>query len=64
MVETWSESYFQTRGLRVLYLVPQEWISYFLPLEISVAHAATRVLVGRIDLVEHDALSAATLPPS
>jgi hypothetical protein len=52
MLETWKESYFRTPGLRVLHLVPREWVAYFLPLEISVPHVATRVLVGRIDLVE------------
>jgi len=55
MLETWNASYFRAPGLRLLYLVPQEWIAYFLPLEISVSHQATRVLVGRIDLVETSA---------
>lgn len=52
MLETWRESYFNTPGLRVLYLVPNEWTSYFLPLEISIPTRRTRVLVGRIDLVD------------
>ena len=51
MLETWRDSYFRAPGLRVLYIVPNEWTSYFLPLEISVPHRLTRVLVGRIDLV-------------
>ena len=50
MLETWRESYFATQGLRAFYIVPREWTEYFLPLEISVRHRLTRVLVGRIDL--------------
>ncbi|MEP6495869.1 MAG: hypothetical protein ABJF01_24530 [bacterium] len=50
MLETWKESYFRTPGVRVFYLVPAEWIAYFLPLQISVPNELTRVLVGRIDL--------------
>ncbi|HTE45123.1 MAG TPA: hypothetical protein VK636_07760 [Gemmatimonadaceae bacterium] len=50
MLETWKESYFRTPGLRVFYLVPSEWIAYYLPLQISVPNELTRVLVGRIDL--------------
>jgi hypothetical protein len=51
MLETWKESYFRAPGLRLFYIVPREWIDYFLPLEISVPNALTRVLVGRIDLI-------------
>jgi hypothetical protein len=50
MLETWKESYFQTPGLRVFYLVPNEWTQYFLPLQISLPHELTRVLVGRVDI--------------
>jgi hypothetical protein len=51
MLATWDASYFQTPGLRVFYLVPREWIDYFLPLKVSVPHTLTRVLIGRIDLL-------------
>lgn len=51
MLATWNASYFQKPGLRVFYMVPQAWIDYFLPLELSVPHEATRVLVGRADLM-------------
>jgi len=50
MLSTWEESYFRAPGLRLLYIVPQEWISYHLPVTISTPHELTRVLVGRIDL--------------
>ena len=50
MLETWEGSYFQTPGLRLFYLVPNEWTNTFLPVQISVPHEMTRVLVGRIDL--------------
>ena len=51
MLETWKESYFRTPGLRIFYTVPDEWLSYFLPLRISVPHELKRVLVGRIDIM-------------
>jgi hypothetical protein len=50
MLETWKESYFERPGVRVFYLVPNEWTQYFLPLQISVPNVLTRVLVGRIDI--------------
>jgi hypothetical protein len=50
MLDTWSDSYFKSPGLRALYLVPRAWTDYFLPLDISVPTTLTRVLVGRIDL--------------
>jgi hypothetical protein len=50
MIETWKNSYFGKPGLRVFYLVPSEWTSYYLPLTISTPHTLTRVIVGRIDI--------------
>ncbi|HEY2851826.1 MAG TPA: hypothetical protein VGJ18_03220 [Gemmatimonadaceae bacterium] len=50
MLETWKGNYFETPGLRIFYIVPDEWISYFLPLQISAPNELKRVLVGRIDL--------------
>jgi hypothetical protein len=50
MLETWKNSYFREPGLRVFYLVPNEWTSYYLPLTISTPHTLNRVIVGRIDL--------------
>jgi len=50
MLETWKRSYFMEPGLRVFYVAPSEWVSYHLPLRISVPHTLTRVIVGRIDL--------------
>ena len=51
MLDTWKASYFQTPGLRLFYLVPNEWLDYYLPLTISAPHELKRVLVGRIDLL-------------
>jgi hypothetical protein len=50
MLETWKDSYFGTPGLRVFYLVPDAWTSYYLPLSISTPHTLTRVIIGRIDI--------------
>jgi hypothetical protein len=52
LLNTWSNAYFQKSGLRLFYIVPREWIDYFLPLEISAPSELTRVLIGRIDLEE------------
>jgi len=52
LLNTWQASYFEKPGKRVFYLVPREWTDYFLPLELSVPADVTRVIVGRIDLVE------------
>lgn len=51
MLETWKESYFVSSGLRVFYVVPDEWPEYFLPVQISQPSELKRVLVGRIDLL-------------
>ena len=51
MLETWKASYFQTPGLRLFYIVPDEWLRYFLPITISAPYELKRVLVGRIDLL-------------
>jgi hypothetical protein len=50
MLETWKASYFQKPGLRIFYIVPREWVEYFLPLKFSVPARIERVIVGRIDL--------------
>ena len=50
MLETWKNSYFAEPGLRVFYIVPNEWTSYYLPLQISTPHTLSRVIVGRIDV--------------
>ena len=50
MLSTWSESYFREPGLRIFYMVPEAWVRYYLPVEISVPHEMTRVIVGRIEL--------------
>jgi len=54
MLETWHASYFRKPGLRVFYMAPRAWTDHYLPLELSVPHEATRVLVGRIDLMTAD----------
>jgi hypothetical protein len=51
MLNTWEESYFQSRGLRLFYLVPREWTDRHLPLKISGETEVTRVMIGRIELV-------------
>jgi len=52
MVNTWSKSYFETEGIRVLYVLPQEWTDGFIPLRITPEPAKiVRVMVGRLELL-------------
>ena len=52
MLETWHENWLNAPGKRVLYMVPSEWTNYHLPMQISIPAAVTRVMVGRIDIVQ------------
>jgi len=52
MVNTWTASYFQTDGVRVLFVLPQSWTDAFIPMTISPEPAQiVRVMVGRIELL-------------
>jgi hypothetical protein len=52
MVDTWSKSYFQSFGVRLLYIVPREWTDGLLPLAVEPAPAAlVRTLVGRVEVL-------------
>ncbi len=51
MLDTWEAAYFQTPGLRLFFLVPQQWTDHLLPLEFSEPVELTRVMVGRIEIV-------------
>lgn len=52
MVNTWTNSYFKTDGIRVLYVLPQEWTDQFIPMDISPRPASlVRVIVGRNELL-------------
>ena len=50
MLNTWGDSYLRDPGLRVLYLVPPEWIKEKLNMNLSVAAEITRVFIGRIEV--------------
>ena len=52
MVDTWSKSYFQSFGLRMLYVVPRAWTDSLLPLAVEPAPAElVRTLVGRVEVL-------------
>jgi hypothetical protein len=58
LLNTWQLSYFQSPGLRVFFLVPENWTNETMPLTIRsrlgekpVEAEITRVMVGRIELV-------------
>lgn len=58
MVGTWESGYFQTKGLRLLYVLPRVWTDEILPLKFSPSpKELVRTLVGRIEiLTEKDEL--------
>ncbi|MEP6653401.1 MAG: hypothetical protein ABJA82_08590 [Myxococcales bacterium] len=64
MVETWSRSYFQSYGLRILYVVPRAWTDSLLPLTIEpTPRELVRTLMGRVEVLapaeENDLLARA-----
>jgi hypothetical protein len=55
MVDTWSQSYFRTPGLRMLYIVPPAWTEALLPLQVEPRpDAIVRTLIGRIEILTQE----------
>ncbi len=58
MLETWEDSWFE-EGLRIIYIMPARAVDSVLPLKVEPAPAqATRVFVGRIELLTAEAQQA------
>jgi len=52
MVDTWSSSYFKARGIRVLYIAPENYPDVVLPWEITPTPIEEfRILVGRVEVI-------------
>jgi hypothetical protein len=52
MVNTWTNSYFQADGIRVLFVLPQGWTDAFIPMTvIPQPKQVVRVMVGRVELL-------------
>jgi hypothetical protein len=52
MVNTWRTSYFQTEGVRALFVLPRAWTDEVIPMEISPKpRDLVRVMVGRVELL-------------
>lgn len=52
MVNTWRNSYFETEGVRSLFVLPQDWTDAFIPLQITPKpRQVVRVMVGRAELL-------------
>jgi hypothetical protein len=52
MVNTWTTSYFQTDGIRVLFVMPQSWTDAFIPMTVlPEPKQIVRVMVGRLELL-------------
>ncbi len=53
MIKTWTDSYFEQEGTRVLYVLPPAMTNDLLPLSVSPAPVELRrVLVGRVEILE------------
>jgi hypothetical protein len=51
LLSTWEQGYFKSAGLRLFFLLPQEWTDVVLPLDISVPADVTRTMVGRVEII-------------
>jgi hypothetical protein len=52
MVNTWTTSYFQTDGVRALFVLPQSWTDVFIPMTVVPnPKQIVRVMVGRLELL-------------
>jgi hypothetical protein len=52
MVKTWTDSWFQEDGMRVLYVLPRAWTDQTLPLTLDPApRDLVRVMVGRAEVI-------------
>ena len=51
LLGTWKQSYFQTPGLRLFYLLPREWTDRALPMRLSQEADIVRTMVGRVEIV-------------
>ncbi|HZW30837.1 MAG TPA: hypothetical protein VFF52_09035 [Isosphaeraceae bacterium] len=52
MVNTWTNSYFQSEGIRILFVLPQSWTDTFIPISIvPQPKQVVRVMVGRLELL-------------
>ncbi len=52
MVSTWDDSWFEEKGTRVLYLLPQSWVDERMPLRVKPEPIETkRVMVARSELI-------------
>lgn len=55
MVNTWEKSYFQTEGLRLLYIVPRLLVDRIFPLHVKpTPQDVVRVMVGRVEILTPD----------
>jgi hypothetical protein len=60
MVNTWRTSYFTSDGIRVLFVLPQEWTDRFIPLKVSPRPGkVVRVMVGRLEVLTREREEAA-----
>jgi hypothetical protein len=55
MANTWRSSYFESEGIRALFVLPQAWTDRFIPMYLDPKPArVVRVMVGRIELLSKE----------
>ena len=51
MLNTWNRAYFESPGLRLFYVMPEELVDARMPLKLSVDADIARVMVARVELI-------------
>jgi len=51
MLSTWNRAYFRSPGMRLFFVVPREWVDYYLPLSLSKPADVNRVMIARVELI-------------
>lgn len=51
MLKTWQLSYFQSAGTRLFFTLPRDWTDRVLPMEVSRYADISRVMIGRIEML-------------
>ena len=65
MVKTWTDSWFQEDGIRVLYTLPGAWTDRTLPLKLAPApRELVRVMVGRAEIISLSVSNNSPIPLS
>ena len=51
MLSTWENAYFKSPGLRLFFMVPEQWTNSVLPIRFSKSVTIKRVMMGRVEII-------------